>query len=114
MINAPFRGQVWIVNLDPTKGHEQAGTRPCLVVSVNKFNHGRAELVIVVPITRSDKRIASHVPLAAGEGGLNEAGFIKCEEVRCVSKTRLVDVRNTISPETMAEVDKWLRIILGL
>ncbi|OYV95604.1 MAG: growth inhibitor PemK, partial [Planctomycetia bacterium 21-64-5] len=47
----PVRGEVWTVNLDPVRGHEQAGTRPALIVSVNRFNHGPAGLVVVLPIT---------------------------------------------------------------
>jgi mRNA interferase MazF len=42
------RGDVWSINLDPTLGREQAGTRPALVLSVDKFNHGPADLLIVL------------------------------------------------------------------
>lgn len=110
----PFRGQIWIVTLDPTKGHEQAGTRPYLVVSVNKFNHSRAELVVVVPITTSDKRIPSHVRVPQGEAGLSEVSFIKCEEVRCISRDRLRDSLGSVAAETLAAVEERMRIILGL
>jgi mRNA interferase MazF len=51
----PSRGEVWDLNLDPTKGREQAGNRPALILSVNLFNHGAAELVVVVPITRTER-----------------------------------------------------------
>lgn len=58
---APSRGEVWMVDLDPTKGHEQAGRRPGLVVSVDLFNHGPADLVVLVPITSKAKGIPFHV-----------------------------------------------------
>ncbi|HEX9895749.1 MAG TPA: type II toxin-antitoxin system PemK/MazF family toxin [Gemmatimonadales bacterium] len=110
----PFRGQVWLVNLDPTKGHEQGGTRPCLVVSANKFNHGRAELVVVVPITTRDKGILSHVKIPQGEGGLKDDSYIKCEEVRCISKSRLERPLNSVTPETMVAVEERIELILDL
>ncbi len=41
------RGEVWLVDLNPLRGREQAGKRPGLVVSVNSFNQGAANLVVV-------------------------------------------------------------------
>lgn len=110
----PFRGQVWLITLDPTKGHEQAGTRPCLVVSVNKFNHSRAELVVIVPVTTTDKRIPSHVKIAKGEAGLTEDSYAMTEAIRCISRDRLIKPFGTVEAETLAAVEERLRIILGL
>jgi mRNA interferase MazF len=45
----PSRGEIWLVNLSPTRGHEQAGKRPGLVVSVDLFNHFLASLFITLP-----------------------------------------------------------------
>ena len=53
----PARGEIWLADLNPVHGREQAGRRPCLVVSVNPFNQGPAELVIVLPLTTKDKGI---------------------------------------------------------
>ena len=86
----PSRGEIWLVDLNPVCGHEQAGRRPALVVSVDGFNHGPAGLVIVIPITTKDKGIPLHVGVFPPEGGLNEQSFIKCEDVRSVAKERLV------------------------
>jgi mRNA interferase MazF len=47
------RGEVWDVNFDPTVGREQAGIRSALVVSVDLFNEGPAELVVAIPIART-------------------------------------------------------------
>jgi len=49
----PFRGEVWDLNLDPIVGREQAGSRPALILSVDLFNQGPAELVVVIPVTRT-------------------------------------------------------------
>ena len=47
----PSRGEIWMVDLNSARGHEQAGVRPALVVSVDTFNHGPAGLAVVLPVT---------------------------------------------------------------
>lgn len=110
----PNRGEVWRVTLDPTLGHEQGGTRPCLVVSHDKFNHGKAELVIVLPITRTDRHIPSHVRIEPPEGGLAAPSFIKCEELRCISRIRLQSRYGHVNEATLGQVEILLRTILAL
>jgi mRNA interferase MazF len=73
----PNRGDIWSINLDPTVGRAQAGTRPALVVSVDKFNHGPADLVVVLPVTSKDKNQPIHVPVKPPEGGLSMLSFVK-------------------------------------
>lgn len=108
------RGEIWLVGLDPTKGREQAGTRPALVVSVDLFNHGSAELVVAVPITSKAKGIPLHVEITAGEGGLVTTSFVKCEDVRAISSSRLIRKLGKVNAQTILEVEDRLRILLGL
>ena len=110
----PGRGEIWLIDFDPTRGHEQAGKRPALVVSVDMFNAGPAGLLIVIPITSKAKGVPLHVAVQAPEGGLQLPSFIKCEDVRSVSKTRLQGRVGAISPQTLAMVEDRLRILLGL
>ncbi len=110
----PSRGDVWRVNLDPSRGHEQAGTRPALVVSVDLFNQGPAELVVVVPLTTTARGIPLHVEVAPPEGGLRQRSYVKCEDIRSISRARLISHWGAIAPQTLAEVDERLRILLDL
>ncbi len=110
----PSRGEVWDLSFDPTLGHEQAGVRPALVVSVDLFNEGPAELVVAIPITRTARRIRWHVQVTPPEGGLVAESFLQCENARSVSKSRLKRLRGRVSVSTMREVDDRLRILLGL
>ena len=110
----PSRGDVWDLGLDPARGHEQAGVRPALIVSVDIFNEGLAELVVVIPITRTQRRVRWHVQANPPEGGLVSESFIQCESVRSVSKTRLKRLRGRVSANTMLQVEDRLRILLGL
>jgi mRNA interferase MazF len=110
----PSRGEVWLVGLDATKGREQQGTRPALVVSVDKFNEGPADLVVIIPITTTDRGIASHVGLAVNKSGLSRAGFAMTEQVRCISKARFIKLYGTVDSKTMSEVGYSICAILGL
>jgi mRNA interferase MazF len=107
-------GDIWSINLDPIVGREQAGVRPALIVSVDKFNHGPAGLVVVLPITSKDKSQPFHVQIKPPEGGLSVISFIKCDDIRSVSKQRLKRFLGTVSVQTVAEVEVRIRILLNL
>lgn len=98
---------MWWVDLDPHRGRERKGRRPAVVVSVDPFNHGPAELVIVVPFTGREKGVPFHVRTA-------DHGFAKCEDVRSISVERLLSRRGRATPSEMAQVQDRLRLLLGL
>ena len=104
----------WVVDLDPTEGREQAGRRPALIISVDAFNRSAAELLLAVPLTSRDKGVRSHVPILAGEGGLDLPSFIKCEDVRSISTRRLRHRLGSVSDITLRMVEARLRILMGL
>lgn len=113
-LSKPLRGQIWLVDLNPTRGHEQAGKRPCLIISVDLFNQGASGLAIVLPITSKDKGIPFHVEVNPEEGGLTQKSFIKCEDMRSISIERLSDLWGAVSTNTMMMVEDRLRILLNL
>ena len=108
------RGDIWLVGLDPTKGREQAGMRPALVISVDIFNHGAAELVVAIPITSKDKGIPLHIKVDPHEGGLSMTSYVKCEDVRSISTSRLIKRLGKVTASTIDDVEDRLRILLGL
>jgi mRNA interferase MazF len=110
----PSRGEIWLVDFDPTIGHEQAGLRPALVVSVDLLNHGPAGLAIVIPVTSRSKKIPIHVAIDPPEGGLTLTSYIKCEDIRSVSRERFGRKCGAISVQTMSLVQDKLSIILAL
>ncbi len=113
MSNA-LRGEVWLVELAPTRGREQQGRRPALIVSTNGFNKSPADLVVLVPITSKDKGIPWHIAIAPPEGGVKTKSFIMCEAVRSVSKERLVQRWGAVSAATLDDVEDRLRILFDL
>jgi mRNA interferase MazF len=110
----PLRGEVWLVDLNPARGHEQAGKRPGLIVSVDLFNQGPAGLVVILPITTKAKGIPFHIEINISEGGLTQQSFIKCEDVRSIAKERLFKRLGRVSGATMKAVEDRLRILLDL
>lgn len=111
---SPSRGDVWMIDLRPVRGREQDGVRPAMVLSVDKFNHGPADLVIVLPITTKQKNIPTHVPVPKGEAGLTEDSYIKCEDIRSVSKDRLRSYRGDLKYPYIEQVQLFVRVLLGL
>ncbi len=110
----PLQSEVWDVDLNPTVGREQAGTRPALIVSDDSLNRSARDLVIVAPITGTIRGFPTHVPVHPPEGGLMKPSVILVENVRSVSKARLIRRRGVVSAGTMGQVKHILRIVLDL
>jgi mRNA interferase MazF len=110
----PSRGEIWRVDLDPVRGHEQGRVRPALVVSNDILNHGRSELVTVVPITTKGRPIRSFLRIDPPEGGITKTSFIICDQIRTISSDRLIRRFGVVSGKTLAEVDQRLRFLLDL
>jgi mRNA interferase MazF len=73
------QGDIIKLSLDPTKGHEQSGYRPVLVVSNRYFNE-RTNLLLICPITNACNGFPLHVRLE----GTATTGEIKCEQVKSI------------------------------
>ncbi len=115
-IQSLSRGDIWLVQLDPTVGHEQSGRRPVLILSTNSFNQSPAELVIVAPLTSKSKNQPLHVPILPPEGGITVPSWIKTEDIRCISTTRFLSPSRwgCVSTKTLQEVELRLRRLLEL
>ena len=108
------RGEVWMIDLDPTKGREQAKKRPCRIISSNRFNQTPAELVIAIPITSKKKNIPLHVSVQPPYGGLKVISYLMCEQIRSISIERLDNYLGKIDEDTLIEVEGILKRLLDL
>ena len=111
---SPAQNEVWEVNLNPTAGREQAGIRPALIISHDSLNRSPRDLVIVAPITATIRGFPTHVPIKPPEGGLTKPSVVMTENVRSVSKSRLIRRLGVVSAGTMNQVKQILRIVLDL
>jgi len=89
-----------MLDLNPVKGHEQAGHRP--VVVINNASHSRASsMTLVCPITNTDRQNPLHVRLY----GLSTTGFVMCDQVRAIDiRARTFRVVETVGYDTLWEV----------
>jgi mRNA interferase MazF len=110
----PLRGEVWLADLGATRGHEQAGRRPVLVLSVDAFNAGPAQLVIVLPLTSTIRNVAAHIPMSPPDGGLRRSSAILCDAIRSVTRDCLIVRWGAAAPATLADAEDAVRILLGL
>lgn len=109
------RGEVWLADLNPVRGSEQAGIRPVLVIQVDPLN-AFLRTVIVIPFT-TNLRWASFpfcVLVPVGEGGLASDSVALCHQVRVIDKTRLLRNLGQLPATTIAKVERALRITMGL
>ena len=108
------RGAIVYVDLNPAKGHEQAGKRPALVISNDKLDWSRSKLVTVLPITTRERELWTRIAVDPREGGLKERSWVIGEQVRTISTERIIDVWGNVRPPTIAAVEKVLRFLFAL
>jgi mRNA interferase MazF len=107
---APKQGDILLVNLDPTKGSEQAGTRPVLVISQDLHNQ-KQKMIFACPITSTNRYYPTHIAI---NGRCNNTdGFIMCEQLKAIDYekrgARLID---RASDELLAEVLEIIDLII--
>lgn len=96
-------GQIWTVALDPTIAHEQRGTRPCIVVSTDRYNDLPIEQALIVPLTTRDRGLPHHIPVA-DDGGLSRASWAMCEALRAASTHRFGRLVGTATRATLTAI----------
>ena len=89
------RFDVFLVKLDPTVGSEIQKTRPCLVISPDEINSNLAT-VIVAPMKKKKKKYPSRIPVSFED----KDGFVALDQIRSVSKDRLLKKLGTIDIDT--------------
>ncbi|MCL2054986.1 MAG: type II toxin-antitoxin system PemK/MazF family toxin [Oscillospiraceae bacterium] len=101
----PTQGDIIIMNFDPQTGFEQSGRRPALVISNEKYNR-HCKMVMVCPITRTDKDHAFHLRL---DGNTKTTGVVLCDQARALDVT----ARNASYVETVSDdiIDEAIDLI---
>ncbi|HZF13462.1 MAG TPA: type II toxin-antitoxin system PemK/MazF family toxin [Thermoanaerobaculia bacterium] len=98
------RGDVFLVNLDPVVGSEVGKTRPAVVVQ-NDLANRSSPTVTVIPISSHLERLFPfQVRIPAGEGGLKRESKALCEQIRTLSRERLVERLGRLSTERLLEI----------
>ena len=106
-----LRGEIRWAELDPTRGNEQQGTRPVLVISHDVFNE-RSGTVLAMAITSQPQRAGFPLTLPMGKLGGKEA-WLKISQVRVLSTQRLGRKLGKATPEQLAQAIEGLHEIVG-
>lgn len=106
------QGEIWFVDLNPTRGREQVGRRPAVAVSLDQLGRGSSDLAIVVPLTRTDHEQRLHVPIDPPNGGIRERSYAMPEMVRSISRDRLVERWGMLDDATLTEIARRVRLLV--
>ena len=109
------KGEIWLADLNPTRGSEQAGTRPVLIFQndvINKYT----TTILAIPLTTNLRRasLPSCVQISKGEGGLASDSVALCHQLRVLDKTRLLRKLGIVSPEIMSAVESCVKFTMGM
>jgi mRNA interferase MazF len=104
-----------MADLHATRGREQSGHRPVLILSANPFNRSPAGLVMAVPFTTRRRDIPTHIEVRPPDGGLQDVSFAMCEQLRTLAADRLASSPfGTVSAGVLRAVEDRLRLLLEL
>lgn len=112
VLNEARQGEVWFCELNPTRGREQAGRRPAVVVSVNQLGAGPSNLAIVVPLTTTIQDNPMHPQIDPPEGGLRDRSWALPDMVRSVDRSRLIERWGRVGPETLEQIGSRVRLLV--
>ena len=111
----PRRGEVYLVNFDPTLGAEIQKTRPALIVQNDVANRHSAITIVAAITSQFDQPLyPTEVLIRPPEGGLRTDSVALLNQIRSIDKERLVRRLGTLKPETMDRVDHAILIPMGL
>lgn len=102
------RGEIWLVNLDPTMGSEIRKTCPCVIVSPAEM-HDYLRTVLVSPMTTKGRPAPFRVGVTHG----GRKGLILLDQMRAVDKVRLVKKVGTVSSRTLAAALRTLQEVFA-
>lgn len=109
------RGSVVLVGLDPTRGHEQKGVRPAVVVSnPDVIANQRFPLLCIVPITGTPGDGLLYPRLQPGASGLAKESFALIDHLRSIDKHRIIRAYGKLAPEEMSAIDVGILLFLGI
>lgn len=111
----PKRGEIYWVDFHPSRGVEQAGRRPALIVQNDVGNQYSPYTMVTALSTAPLKRAYPFmVLLSLGEGGLKQASHVNCAQILTIDKSRLGPLIGQLSDARMVEVTQALRYQLDL
>ena len=107
-----LRGEIRWADLSPTRGGEQAGNRPVLILSHDVFNE-RSGTVIAMALTSQSQRAGFPLTLELQSRGLPRRSWVKISQIRTLAVERIGSRLGRVTPEELAQVVEGLNEIIG-
>jgi mRNA interferase MazF len=107
------RGDIWLVNFNPTQGSEQRGIRPALIIQ-NDVGNEVSPVTIVAAISSVTKTYPINVEIKPSESGLEKDSVVKLNQIRTIDKKRLIKRLGRLDSSKMKAVNSALMLSLGL
>lgn len=107
-----LRGDIYWADLDPTKGHEQTGRRPVMVLSDDVFNRN-SSTVIAMALTSQPQRAGFPLTLELSDVTLPKKSWVKISQIRTLSVERLSRKMGRAKPEEVRRAVSGLNLIIG-
>ena len=108
-----LRGEVRWAELNPTRGHEQAGRRPVLILSHDIFNK-RSGTVIAMALTSQPQKAGFPLTYSLEHRQLQKPSWVKISQIRTLSVERIGRKLGTVEPEQLSEIIDGLNQIIGI
>ena len=109
------RGEIWLAELNPIRGSEQAGTRPVLILQNNSINRFTSTF-LAIPLTTNLRRasLPTCVLLPEGEGGLAKDSVALCHQLRVLDKSRLMRRVGSVSESMLTAINHCVLFTIGI
>jgi len=107
-----LRGDIFWADLNPARGHEQAGLRPVVIISHDVFNE-RSGTVIALAITSQPQKAGFPLTLELTDVQLTKQSWVKISQLRTLSTERLGEKIGQVSPEVLAQLVEGLNELVG-
>ncbi len=109
------KGDIFLANLEPIKGHEQGRIRPVLIIQ-NNLGNRTSPVTIITSITsrKYSKEFATNVDIKKEDSGLKVDSTVLLNQIRTIDKTRIINKISSLNEFVMRKVDLAIRISLGL
>ena len=108
------RGEIWLAELDPIRGSEQAGTRPVIIFQNNRINQA-SKTVLAIHLTTNLRRaiLPTCVRIDKSEGGVARDSVALCHQLRVLDKSRLRQKLGVVDSEDLAAIESVVLYTIG-
>jgi mRNA interferase MazF len=108
------RGEIYLIDLEPVIGSEQGKTRPCLIIQNDIGNKYSPNTIISSITSKIDREYPFIIKIDKGTGGLLKESFVQLDQIRTISRKRIIKKMGVLPKNIMLQIDLALKNSLDL